>query len=229
MLFNALTRQEIGWHDLPANAAGKLCADLATEIHLVKALSGEALGQNVLILCTTICVFVFSFVWGYWKIVLVALATVPIMASGMVVEYAVYSGDADTGTSRLGGQAGRIVGEVTTSIRTIASFTLEPHFNDKFVAATDKELRQTLPREALKGFFVGYATGSMLAALALLYWYGGEQVASGNTGFRGFILPIFCMFMLGASLGQVSVASPLLCLLGEACGPIMVGEHAETG
>jgi hypothetical protein len=39
--YDAIVRQEIGWHDLPENASGKLCAALASEVELIQALTGE--------------------------------------------------------------------------------------------------------------------------------------------------------------------------------------------
>ena len=31
MFYDAIARQEIGWHDLPENTSGTLCANLASE------------------------------------------------------------------------------------------------------------------------------------------------------------------------------------------------------
>ena len=54
MFYKALVRQEVGWHDLPSNAAGALCASLATEVNMVQALSGETLGRSVVTIMTII-------------------------------------------------------------------------------------------------------------------------------------------------------------------------------
>lgn len=43
MFFEAILRQEIGWHDMPDNAAGKLCANLASDLNLIQGLTGEAM------------------------------------------------------------------------------------------------------------------------------------------------------------------------------------------
>jgi len=203
MFYNALVRQEIGWHDLPENASGSLCAALATEVNMIQALSGETMGRNILTVVTLILAFVFSFVFGYWAIVLIAIATVPIMVSGMAIEIALMSGG-EGGGEGLGSEAGKIVGEVVTSVRTISAFTLEQGMLEKFGKAADDFLKKNIVKSALKGFFQGYAQASLFAAFALLYWFGGSQVSKGKTDFEGMLIPIFCMFMLGAGIGQAA-------------------------
>merc|ERR1711988_296832 len=47
----------------------------------------------------------------------------------------------------------------------------------------------------------------MFYAFALLYWYGGKRIADGDTDFKGMFMPIFCMFMIGAGLGQAHNAA----------------------
>ena len=66
----------------------------------------------------------------------------------------------------------------------------------------------------LMGAIQGYSQGSLFLAFALMYWYGGTYLADDvvNTGtppladskFEGMFIPIFCMFMLGAGIGQAS-------------------------
>ena len=203
MFYNALTRQEIGWHDLPENSSGSLCAALATESNLIQALTGEAFGTKILTLVTVVAAFVLAFTFGYWAIVLVALATVPIMVSGMAIEIAMLQGG-EGGSEGLGSDAGKIVGEVVTSVRTIASFTLEKRMAERFNTVTGDFLAKNLTPAAFKGVYQAYAQFSLFAAFALLYWFGGSKVCDGTTDFEGMLIPIFCMFMLGAGVGQAA-------------------------
>jgi len=90
------------------------------------------------------------------------------------------------------------------SVRSIASFTLEKQFLDKFVATTDAFLATNVPLAALKGAATGYSQGALLWAFAMLYWFGGHQIANGDADFESMFVPIFCMFMLGAGMGQAA-------------------------
>jgi ATP-binding cassette, subfamily B (MDR/TAP), member 1 len=218
MFYNALVRQEIGWHDMPENSSGTLCAALATEVNLIQALTGEGMGRNVLFLCTVVAAFTLAFTFGYWSIVLIAVATVPIMVSGMAIEIAMMSGGTEgQGTNGLGQDAGRIIGEVVMSVRTVASFTLEQRMSLRFNQATDLFLSKNLVPGALKGVYQGYAQFSLFAAFALLYWFGGSQVSAKKTDFDGMLIPIFCMFMLGAGLGQAANGATDAAKAADAC------------
>ena len=218
MFYNALVRQEIGWHDMPENSSGTLCAALATEVNLIQALTGETMGRNVLFVCTVVAAFTLAFVFGYWAIVLIAVATVPIMVSGMAIEIAMMSGGTEgQGSQGLGLDAGKIVGEVVTSVRTVASFTLEHRMSARFNEATDSYLSKNLLSGALKGVYQGYAQFSLFAAFSLLYWFGGQQVSDGKTDFEGMLIPIFCMFMLGAGLGQAANGATDAAKAADAC------------
>jgi len=205
MLYNAFVRQELGWHDMPGNGSGALCANLATDITMVQALSGETMGRNVLSLCTVICGITFAFVFGNPLIALVAFACIPIMISGMAVEIALLSGGTEgQAVGGLGKEATSIVGEAVSSIRTVSSFTLEKKFTDGFEAAIDNFLATEVCCAAAKGVFIGYAQLSLFLAFGLLYWYGGQQVSKEGESFERMFTPIFCMFMLGAGLGQAA-------------------------
>ena len=205
MFFEALLRQEIGWHDLPENASGTLCGNLASEINLVQALSGETLGRNVLTICTVITAFTFAFVFGNIFMTLVSLAMVPVMVAGMALELAMLSGDTGDGKGEGGGgeEAARIIGETVTSIRTVASFTLERRFVDSYDSSVNAHTNSATLAAIWKGFFVGFTQITTFSAFALLYWYGGKLVSDGDATFEEIFTPIFCMFMLGAGLAQV--------------------------
>ena len=208
MYYRAVLRQEIGWHDLKDNAPGIVTAQLASEVNLIQALSGETLGKLVLSLCTIIVAFALAFGYGYVWITLVALAMVPVMMSGMAVELALLSGgDAADSSKGVEGEAGRIVGEVVNSIRTVASFTLERPFMERFEASTEAHLAEVMPDEAWKGAIMGYSQGSLFACFAFLYWFGGKMVADGHTDLGGMFIPIFCMFMIAAGLGAAETGA----------------------
>jgi hypothetical protein len=65
----------------------------------------------------------------------------------------------------------------------------------------------------LMGAIQGYSQGALLLALTLMYWFGGTYLADesapapplSDSKFEGMFIPIFCMLMLGAGLGQASL------------------------
>lgn len=210
LFYNALVRQEIGWHDLPDNASGALCASLATEVNTIQALSGETLGRNVATVLTLVVAFGIAFTFGYWAVVLVSLACVPLMMSGMAIEFSVLAGDEQA--TGMAGDAGKVVGEVLTSIRTISSFTMEQAMQERYEKSEDAHVNKEVPKGAMLGIVQGYSQGALFCSFALMFWYGGVYLGDDNLPqapfaedkFEGMFIPIFCMFMLGAGLGQAT-------------------------
>jgi len=200
--YDAIMRQEIGWHDLPDNASGKLCAALASEVTMLQALTGEQSGLIITQVFILILSLTLAFLLGDTMVTLVMLGTLPIMTLAMSVYMVLMSGEGG-GADSLGKEAGRVVGEVTTSIRTISAFTLEKHLLDLFSTATDKVLGDTMVKKAtLYGFVQGWTDGVMIWILALIFWYGGKRVSEGHAEFEGVFIPVFCMFYLAMGMGQ---------------------------
>ncbi|KAK3269986.1 hypothetical protein CYMTET_21593 [Cymbomonas tetramitiformis] len=200
-MFAALVRQEPGWFDLPENSVGALAGALSEEISTVQALSGDSMGRYVVMAFTTLTGLVLGFVFGSPVIMAVSLAMIPVMTFAMVMEIALMAGGGPGGES-VGEKASTIAGEVVTSIRTVASFSLEQKFNSDFKEALDKHLVRAKPIACLKGIFTGLSQGAMFGALALLYWYGGTRVVDGEADFEEMTVPIFVMFMMAAGFGS---------------------------
>lgn len=202
MYYTSLVRQEISFHDMPENASGKLCAALATEVTLIQALTGETLGillSQVFVCVVTIAV---SFWLGDWQVTLVMLACIPLLSAAMSIWLLVASGDAG-GEASLGKDAGKIIGDVTTSTRTVSSFTSEQRFLDDFDVATVQHLKDTQVKQlVLQPFAFGWSDGCMLWIFGLMFWFGGIRLASGDADFRSYWIPVFCMFYLGMGIGQ---------------------------
>merc|ERR1719313_110416 len=200
-MFSSLLKQELGWHDLPANASGRLAADLAQEAALCQALCGETLGRNIETAFTFAVGLTLAFALGDYRIGLLFLAVLPLMVFAMAAEIAFAAGGSSG--SSLGSEAGEIVGEVVTSIRTITSFALEHEYRARFRRSIDAFLAQ-VGREAVRsGFLAGLAPLASNCAMGLLFWYGGYAGIGGNA----FLVPLLVMFMIAAGMGQASVSA----------------------
>jgi ATP-binding cassette subfamily B (MDR/TAP) protein 1 len=168
--------------------------------YLNQALTGEAFGRNVSFLATVLVGLGLSFGLGDWALGLLAFALVPVMASGMAIEVAIMKGDGGSAEG-VGANASRLVSEVLTSVRTIASFTLEDRFMASFDKTLDDHLAKAKPKAVLKGVFTGYSQFALLASFATLYWFGGKRVADGDITFEEMLITIFGIFFMAAGFG----------------------------
>jgi len=224
--YDALVRQEIGWHDLPENTSGKLCASLASEVASVQALTGENVGMLMTQVLMFVVSMVLSFWLGDWQVTLVMLGCLPVTVVAMSVYMVLMAGEG-AGAESLGSEAGKIVGEVTSSIRTISAFTLERKFNDDFTAASDKDLKEKhFKKSQTYGFVQGYTDGIMCCIMGLMFWFIGHRIASGvlqkeeglsdGEVFERAMIPMFCMFMLAMGMGQAASGATNMVKAAEA-------------
>jgi ABC-type multidrug transport system fused ATPase/permease subunit len=98
------------------------------------------------VLMTTVSL-ILAFVLGDVMVTLVMLAMLPLMAIAMSI-YMVLMTGGGAGADSLGTEAGRVVGEITTSIRTIAAFTMEKGLDSTFSQMTDKMLSENVVKKA---------------------------------------------------------------------------------
>ncbi|KAJ1475715.1 ATP-binding cassette transporter [Baffinella frigidus] len=98
----------------------------------------------------------------------------------------------------------------------------------RFVAATDAHVKAAVPKGVLMGAIQGYSQGALFLAFALMYWYGGTYLADdsavapplSDSKFEGMFIPIFCMLMLGAGLGQASQGATDSAKAAQAAGRV---------
>jgi ABC-type multidrug transport system fused ATPase/permease subunit len=106
---------------------------------------------------------------------LLTLAILPFMAFGAEMEMQMYMGDdqGDDDTDAPENSPGSIVIETMTSIRTIASLTLEDHRAQEYHHALELTDSHSLCTNFIKGCAVGLGQFVQMWGLAILFWWGG--------------------------------------------------------
>ena len=202
----SLLVQHIGFFDVEKNSSGALVAFLGHQITLVQALNGERLQLMVRTILMYVVALTFLFIWGSWQLFLVLIACVPIPVTLIVLSKKV-SGDEkrrDKGQKSKEDDAevsaGAIVGELVRSPRTVAAFSLEQHFYDRF----DKEAQAVATikrRQAILGSVLAGASFSIgFYLLAFVYYYGSWLISLDAIGFRAFFVTM-TMIMVPTATG----------------------------
>jgi len=170
---------------------------------MIQALTGETVGIIVAQVFVFVVTLAVSFWLGDWQVTLVMIGCVPLLAVAMSVWLLVAAGEEVGGAASLGKDAGRIVGDVTTSTRTVSAFTLEQQFVDGFDDSTARMLSEKQLKQSVTiGFVLGWSDGCMLWIFGLMFWFGGIRIVSGDADFNSYWIPVFCMFYLGMGMGQ---------------------------
>jgi len=214
-------RQDIGFFDLDSNSAGDLTAFLGEKITLMESLTGGS-AQAVARVCAAIGVFItIIFKDGPWQLGLAMLFVFPAFMGIMGIVINAIAGDEikeskgqeNNSKSALAEKsAGKLLGEVVLSIRTVASFCAEQRFYDEYCEGVDHvcKLEQ---RNAIKVTgTMALAMPAMLILMSGMHYYIGWLINNTDTTFEEGMIPMFLMFgimmpIISATFGVKDIAT----------------------
>ncbi|KYQ88935.1 ABC transporter B family protein [Tieghemostelium lacteum] len=176
--FRSIIKQDVGWFDLPENSTGKLTNSLATDATLVQGMTSQRLGLVVQNIVSAVAGLVIAFVAG-WKLTLVVLACVPIIAFAGKVEMDFFQGFSHKNKEAYGNSI-QVATEAIGGIRTVSSFTCEDKVMDKFKDCLKKPLKDSRRKANVSGFAFGFSQATLYFIYTLTYWYGGKLVDDGE-------------------------------------------------
>jgi ABC-type multidrug transport system fused ATPase/permease subunit len=85
LLFQSFLRQEIGWFDDTRRTTGVLSTKLSNDVARIEGISGSRLGMLVQLISTVVAGLIIAFT-AEWRLALVILATIPLMAIGGMMQ-----------------------------------------------------------------------------------------------------------------------------------------------
>ena len=170
-MFEAMIRQEIGFHDLEENRSSILSTKLSTSIMTCKGLTSDKLS----IFCQAISGVGFAIIYSFilnWKLAFVMLIFVPItFVAGVISGRSSFSTKTDGRSSDEEG--GRIVTETVENMKTIISLGRERHFLAEFKSVFSKGFGKTLAMLHVGAFFysLSYSIGFFLQVTAFAFGF----------------------------------------------------------
>ena len=165
-LYHATVSQNIGYYDV--TPSGELCSLLSEEVAMVPAVTGEEMGRTLGFMFTIIFALGFAFGLGSPLIGAVFLGVLPFMMLGMVVEFAVLTGDSSGGDESMGSKASTIMSEVVSSVRTVASFSLEEPMLAQFRDAMDNYQKSAKFKAAFSGSARAFSQSSIFIGFGFI-------------------------------------------------------------
>jgi len=190
MSFYSILCQDIGWFDMPENSTGILTANLATDSTLVQGMTSQRLGLLVQNIVTVVAGLVIAFISG-WKLTLVILACVPVIAFAGKVEMDFFQGFSQKNKEAYGG-SGQIASEAIGGIRTVSSFTCEQKVMDKFTVNLKGPIKMSFKKSNVSGFAFGFSQATLFFIYTLAYWYGGKLVDQGEWPAKQSVIDEYC-------------------------------------
>ncbi|PLB50306.1 putative ABC transporter [Aspergillus steynii IBT 23096] len=186
-MFQRVLNLDLDFFDEPENSSGSLTSKLSSMPNAIQDLIAQ--GQFVLLVCMTnifaSCILAIAYGWKLGLVVV--FAGMPVLRD----------------TSERFTESAALATEAVTSIRTLASLTLEKQICSEYDASLDHIAKSAL--KTITWASLGYALSQSLDYLlmALGFWYGSRLIASGEYSNTQFFVVFLSVLFGGQAAGQI--------------------------
>ncbi|XP_074659631.1 ATP-dependent translocase ABCB1-like [Tubulanus polymorphus] len=206
MAFKSILKQEMGWFDNSANQVGALTARLASDTSLVKGATGSRFAIIIQAIANLGVGILISFVYG-WKLTLVVLCFLPLMAVAGVMENRMLTGFAKTDNNVIE-EGGKIAVEATENIRTVSSLNRQHYFYSKYISFFEALHRQGSRKAHIHGITYSSAQSIIYFAYAVSFAFGAYLVDQGEMVFIDIFKIFGAITFGGMAFGEATTAAP---------------------
>lgn len=179
-------RQEAEWFDTPGHAAGSLTSMLSTEPDNAAGISGATLGTLIDGAVTLFGGMILALAIG-WKLALVCISVVPVILIAGFVRVSLLS-RFQVMAKKTFEESAASASEYISGIRTVAALSKEMtvwhSYRDQLVEAERKSMKWVI----FSSMFYGLSQASQFLIFALVFWYGGRLIGSGEYGPQQFFI-----------------------------------------
>jgi subfamily B ATP-binding cassette protein MsbA len=199
-LFRHLQRLPLSFYD--QRRTGELISRVTNDVTVMQG----SLTGNILPIASEVVVLVGSIAITAsinWRFTLLALVVAPAAGvSAIVLGRRIRS--ATRGVQRGLGEAGTVLEEALTAPRVVQAFAREDYEIERFTTRMRKSLREALRRavaQSLLGSLIGIIS---FTAVAIVVWFGGQEVLAGRLTAGDLIAFIFYLFLVVGPLIALS-------------------------
>ncbi|TYZ64163.1 hypothetical protein PybrP1_006310 [[Pythium] brassicae (nom. inval.)] len=203
-MFAAMLQQEIGWFDLEDNTSGALVSRLATDSATLQAITSETLNQGLVNITTLGIGLAICFFYS-WQMSLAALAMLPVIMLFALVQSEAQTGKLNNRKSNSADiEAGSLLSESISSIRTVASFSMEQTINVAYASFLDESKSADVKTGVVGGITFGVSQGAMYISVAFLFWLGGKWVSEGTISFEDMFMVMMVLVLSTFAVGMAA-------------------------
>ncbi len=206
LTFRSLMHRNLQWHTSGGRSPALLLSYFTADTNALAGLSGVITGTILTILVNLIASIIMTHIIA-WKIAVVLLATLPILlGSGFMRLYAVSS--LQVQHQKLYAIPAGISLEAVASIRTIASYSLERVFDERYRQSLQAPYKASLRALAYTNFWLATAYSVSFLIYALAYWWGARQIIAGTYSQTQFFIVLPALLFSAQSCGQMFALAP---------------------
>jgi len=204
--FASVTSQPASFFDKNENSVGRITTRLSTDCALVKGASGEALGSAIEGLTAIVAALAIAFN-ASWKLALVLLVAFPLLVIGGWFEFRSIAQLSKGGNKELE-DAGELLSETITAMRTVQIYGLQPRIYAKFFEALQGPLRIGMRRAIVTGMGGGFQRFVLMATYSVSFYAGAQFISRGWLVFGDLIQVFLAITLAAEALGRISSQAP---------------------
>jgi ABC transporter fused permease/ATP-binding protein len=199
-LFGALIHQEIGFFDM--QRTGELTNRLASDTTVIQ----KAVTVNVSMLLRFVVQVVGAvaiLAWLSWKLTIVMLAVVPIVAAGAGL-YGRLIRRVSRKVQDALADSTAVAEETLAGVRTVRAFARERHEEQRYGSAVMRAFELARRRAWLGATFQGAVSFAGYGSIAAVLWYGGRMLSDGTMSFGELTSFLLYTFTVAFAIGALS-------------------------
>ncbi|GAA5897581.1 hypothetical protein JCM6882_003523 [Rhodosporidiobolus microsporus] len=206
LIFRSLLRQDMAYFDRDDHGTGPLTSAISSWPEKINGLLGATAGLVFQSLSTILVGIIIALVYA-WKVSLVGIACLPFtLSSGFMETYLIFMRD-DKSRSFYASSA-QMAAEAAAAVKTVQALTREKDVCDKYSALLETPTRQNLRFSLYSQAFYSLAISSSLGVVALMFWFGAQELMKGNINQRDFFVSIFAIVLGSIQAGVVFAFAP---------------------
>ncbi|KAL2292253.1 hypothetical protein FJTKL_10864 [Diaporthe vaccinii] len=202
--FSDMLYQKLSFFDQDANSHGTLSARVGSDAKQLE----ELLGMNMAFLLSGVFIALGSVIIAIvfaWKLGLIAtFVTMPIMLAAGYWKFR-QEVTYEQMNSAVFQESSQFATEAIGAIRTVSSLTMEGSIGNRYRQLLDNHVKAALQKGRWTSLLYGFADSVGLACQALVFWYGGRRLISGEYSLEAFFV-CFMAIMQGAESASQSLA-----------------------
>lgn len=210
LFFEAVMRQDIGWHD--EHKPGELISRMDGDTRVFQNGINDKFANGIYQFGMLVCGFGLGF-YRSWELTLLMLGVMPIIAvvGGLMANVMT----AMTEAGREGyAVAGAIATEVMENVRTVQAFGQEEHEVERFAAASKPAEVAGLKRELASNGSVGVTYCVLFCCYGVAFWFSSYLIEWGRNDVGDVTACFFSVLFASFALGLIF---PSLSALTESC------------
>ncbi|KAI9221777.1 multidrug resistance protein 3-like protein [Blastocladiella britannica] len=200
--FEAFLRQDLAFFDDEKNGTGALTAILAEQADRIQNLTGPNLANLLQLIVSMGSAVGLAFYYS-WKLTLVVLACVPVLAIGSFIEVSVNQGSAGK-TRQAYATAGQRACDAIINIATVKSLVREDDFIAGYLESVKMPYRAGVKKALLGSWGFGFSQAVQFFVYAIAFYSGYRFVLDGGVTAGDVFNTIFVILFGAISFAQAA-------------------------